>query len=541
MFIKIKKKYWKNNIFLYILINEHLKNSDLEKNYLKNLHFYSYEGVFQMFLKLIFLIYKKSINFMNKYEVVIWLEIHMRIKSKTKMFCSCKNAVELASESNINVCEVCMWFPWMLPSLNKEVIKLGVIWWMMMWCEVNKISRFDRKSYFYPDLPNSFQTTQLYEPIVWKWNVKVLVNWEERDFAIHHMHLENDAWKLSHVWWKTLIDYNRAWSPLMEIVTDPVFHNKEEVMEFLKELQKMMRAAGVSDADMEKGQMRCDVNISVRPEWVTTLWSRTETKNVNSFSAVGRVIDAESKRQIKIIEKWWEVDQETRWWDDEKWVWVTQRSKEDAMDYRYFPEPDLLPVTLEDDFIQDCRNSLPTLPITKRIKYLKEYWLSQDDARILTEHKSLSDYFDVLVKQTWDSKKSCSYITTVLLALINESDEINNISELKFDISELVRVINLVNKSELSSTNSKKVIEELFNNWWMADTIIDENNLRQKNDLWALEEIVVQVLEQNQKQVDDYKSWNTNIFWFFVWQCMKASKGQWNPKIFNELLKKKLK
>lgn len=478
---------------------------------------------------------------MIKYEIVIWLEIHMRVKSNTKMFCSCKNAIELANESNINVCEVCMWFPWMLPALNKQVVKLGLIWWMIMWCKVNKVSRFDRKSYFYPDLPNSFQTTQLYEPIVWEWSVKVLVDWVERSFAIHHMHLENDAWKLSHVWGKTLIDYNRAWSPLMEIVTDPVFHNKEEVMEFLKELQKMMRAANVSDADMEKWQMRCDVNISVRPEWETKLWNRTETKNVNSFSAVGRVIEAESKRQIKLAEKWEEIDQETRWWDDDKWIWVTQRSKEDAMDYRYFPEPDLLPIILEDDFIEECKKSLPVLPIENRIKYLNDYKLSDDDARILTEHKSLSDYFDILVEKTWDAKKSCSYITTILLALINESEEIHSVDELKFDITELVKVINLVNKDELSSTNSKQVIEELFNNWWNADIIIDENNLRQKNDLSALESIVNQVLEDNQKQVDDYNSWNTNIFWFFVWQCMKASKGQWNPKIFNEILKSKLK
>jgi len=238
------------------------------------------------------------------YEQVIGLEIHIRVKSATKLFCWCKNAVELASGPNIHVCPVCMWFPGMLPAVNQEVIRLSVIAGMMMGCEINKVSRFDRKSYFYPDLPNSFQTTQLYEPIVWAWSVKTLVNSQVREFGIHHMHLENDAGKLSHAGWKTLCDYNRAWSPLMEIVTDPVFRSRDEVMEFLKELQKMMRAAGVSDADMEKGQLRCDVNMSIRPEGSSELMNRTEHKNVNSFSAIGRCLDAEFKRQKKIVESW---------------------------------------------------------------------------------------------------------------------------------------------------------------------------------------------------------------------------------------------
>lgn len=477
---------------------------------------------------------------MTKYVKTIWLEIHIRIKSQTKMFCGCKNAVALALEPNINVCPICMWFPGMLPALNKEVVRLGLIWGMMMWCKVNKFSRFDRKTYFYPDNPTSYQITQLYQPIVWKGSVKVIVDDEVKEFAIHHMHLENDAWKLMHVWWKTLCDYNRAWSPLMEIVTDPVFHDKEEVMEFLRELQKLMRAWGVSDADMEKWQLRCDVNISLSPEWSNELWLRTETKNVNSFSAIWRVIDHETNRQIKILESGWQVDQETRWWDDVAWTSRTQRSKEDAMDYRYFPEPDLLPLELDDEFIDEARKTIPELPIEKRIKYLGEYNLNKDDARILTANKELSDYFDELVEITKDPKKSCSYVTTILLAMMNESEEIKNISDLKFNIKELARVIELVNNDELSSTNSKQVVEELFNNGWEADIIAHENNLIQKNDISGLEKIVDEVIVNNAKQVEEYKWWNENIFGFFVGQCMKASKWQGNPKIFNELLKKKL-
>jgi len=475
------------------------------------------------------------------YEKVIGLEIHVRVKSQTKMFCGCQNAVELASDPNINVCPVCMWFPGMLPATNREVIRLGVIGGMMMNCEINKISRFDRKSYFYPDLPNSFQTTQLYEPIVWAWNVQVIVNGELRDFGIHHMHLENDAGKLSHAGGKTLCDYNRAGSPLMEIVTEPVFHSRDEVMEFLKELQKMMRAAGVSDADMEKWQLRCDVNMSIREEGSTVLNNRTEHKNVNSFSAIGRCIDSEFKRQVKIMEAWKQVTQETRGWDDASGTSSSQRSKEDAMDYRYVPEPDILPIVLDDVFLAECRTQVVELPVKKRLKYLEEYKLKDDDARLLTADYQLSEYFDELVTLTQDPKKSCSYITSVLLAMMNESEDIKKISDLRFDITELAKVIELINSDELSSTNSKQVIEELFQNGGKTDIIVDENNLRQKNDTWALEAIVDEVLSESTKQVEDYKSGNENIFGFFVGQCMKKSKGQWNPKLFNELLRAKLK
>lgn len=473
------------------------------------------------------------------YEKVIWLEIHVRIKSITKLFCNCKNAVALEPEPNTNVCPVCMWFPWMLPKVNAEAVRLWVIWWMMMGCVVNKVSNFDRKTYFYPDNPNSYQITQMYNPIVWIWSVKTLVNSEVRTFSIHHMHLENDAWKLVHAGGKTLCDYNRVWSPLMEIVTDPVFHDKDEVMEFLKELQKMFRAAWVSDADMEKWQMRCDVNLSIMPIWSKVFWTRTEMKNLNSFSWIWRAIDHEFQRQVKILDNWWKIDQETRWWDDDAGMSHTQRSKEDAMDYRYFPEPDLLPIILDDDFIEECKNSLPELPIEKRLRYLNEFKLWEDDARILSSDRELWEYFDIVVKTSNDPKKSCSYVTTVVLALMKQ-ENVANIVDIKLSPQKLWQIIALINKDELSSTNAKVVIEEIFKNSWEVDIIIDEKNLRQKNDLSALEAIVDQVIANNEKQVLDYKNWNVNIFGFLVWSCMKMSAWSWNPKVFNEILKKKL-
>lgn len=474
------------------------------------------------------------------YEKVIGLEIHVRLKSKTKMFCSCKNAVELASEPNINVCPICMGFPWMLPTLNQEVVRLGVIAGMLMQCQINKVSRFDRKSYYYPDLPNSFQTTQMYETIVWDGEVRALVNGELRNFSIHHMHLENDAGKLIHAGGRTMCDYNRAGSPLMEIVTNPTFHDKEEVMEFLKELQKMFRFYGVSDADMEKWQLRCDVNVSLRKKGETRLGTRVELKNLNSFSAIGRAIEGEEKRQARILDAGEQISQETRGWDDDKWVSTTQRSKEDAMDYRYFPEPDLLPLELDDEFIEECRKQTGELPIDKRIRYLHDYSLSEDDARILTLERETSEYFEKLFSLTGDAKKSCSYITTVLMALMNESYEIKKFSDLKFEINELAEVIKLINSDELSSTNSKIVIEELFKNGGKTNEIVDRLWVRQKNDLWALEKVVDDMIVQFPTQVADYKAGNEKVFGFLVGQCMKLSSGQGNPKIFNDILKKKL-
>ncbi len=473
------------------------------------------------------------------YEKVIWLEIHVRIKSNTKMFCNCKNAVALADEPNVNVCPICMWFPWMLPTVNKEVVRLGLIGGMMMGCEVQKTSRFDRKTYFYPDNPLSYQITQMYEPIVWEGSVKVLVNGEQRNFSIHHMHLENDAWKLIHAGWKTLCDYNRAWSPLMEIVTNPVFKDKEEVMEFLRELQKMMRAAGVSDADMEKWQLRCDVNLSIMPVGSKVFGTRVELKNINSFSSIWRAIDAEFARQVRLLDEGKQVDQETRGWDDDKGQSHTMRSKEDAMDYRYFPEPDLLPIILEDDFIEECRKTLPELPIEKRLRYLNEFNLGEDDARILSADHTLGTYFDKVVSLTSDAKKSCAYITTVVLALMKEA-LIDDITIIKITPEELSEVIKMVNADELSSTNAKLVVEELFINWGKAREIAESKNLIQKNDLGALEAIVDSIINANPTQVSDYQWGNEKIFGFLVGQCMKASQWAGNPKIFNEILKKKL-
>lgn len=474
----------------------------------------------------------------EKYEIVMWLETHVRIKSHTKMFCSCQNALELADEPNIHVCPICMGFPGALPTVSSGVIDLAVRAGHALSSKIQHHSEFDRKSYFYPDLPMGYQITQMYHPIADGGHVRTLVDNQIKTFRIHHMHIENDAGKLVHASGKTLCDYNRAGSPLMEIVTEPDFRSKSDVIAYLEEIQKLMRWCGASDADMEKWQLRCDVNISVRLKWEQSLTTRVELKNINSFSAIGRAIDAEFSRQIDLYESWQSPEQETRGWNDEKGTSSSLRSKEDAMDYRYFPDPDIPPLNLDDDYIQDRR--IGELPIDRRLKYRDKYWLIEDDARILSSDKITSDFYESLVTITNDPKKSCSYITTVLFAIFESSDQKIWLNDIQDSADEIGAIINMVNADELSSTNSKVVIEKLIFDGWKAQDWVEKLGLRQTNDIESLREIVVEVLRESDVQVAQYKSWKENLFWFFVWQCMKKSAGKWNPKIFTEILKKEL-
>ncbi|MDD3120125.1 MAG: Asp-tRNA(Asn)/Glu-tRNA(Gln) amidotransferase subunit GatB [Candidatus Gracilibacteria bacterium] len=491
------------------------------------------------------------------YELIMGLETHVRVNSKTKMFCGCKNAVELEGDPNINTCTFCMGFPGALPVLNEEVVNLATKAGLAMKCTINNVSVFDRKSYFYPDLPTGYQITQLYYPIAEHGTVEAYVNGELKSFKIHRMHIECDAGKLVHAGNKTLCDYNRSGSPLMEIVTEPDFRTKEDVIEYLTELQKIMRFVGASNADMEKGQLRCDVNISLRLKGETTLRNRVEIKNLNSFSAIARAIDTEFKRQVKIYESGGTIDQETRGWDDEKGVSNSLRSKEDAMDYRYFPEPDLKPLVLTDEYIAE--RVIKELPIDRRKKYLEEYKLLDDDARILSNDRTLGDIFEGIIIRTKDPKKACSFITTVLFAILKESlRDVQwwSVDEMVYTIS---HIINLLNKDELSSTSGKQVFEEYYkimeeelektrnhNVLNEKDTIdfiekiIDRLGLRQKNDTEALAKIVDEVLANSSSQIEQYKSGKVNLFGYFVGECMKASKGQGNPKIFSELIKNKI-
>lgn len=477
-------------------------------------------------------------NYHDKYEIVMGLETHVRVKSQTKMFCTCKNATDLAPEPNIHVCPVCMGFPGQLPTLSEGVVDLAVRASHALSSHVQNVSEFDRKSYFYPDLPMAYQITQMYHPITMGGEVRTLVDGELKTFRIHHMHIENDAGKLVHANGKTLCDYNRAGSPLMEIVTEPDFRSKADVLAYLEEIQKLMRWCGASDADMEKGQLRCDVNISIRPHGQKEFGTRVELKNINSFSSIGRAIDAEFARQVEILEEGGTLDQETRGWNDEKGYSTSLRSKEDAMDYRYFPDPDLPPLHISDEFISERK--LSELPIDRRLKYLNEYKLIEDDARILSNDRITSDFYEELVAISGDPKKSCSYITTVLFAIFESAPEKMSLADVKAKTREFAEAIKMVNADEISSTNSKIVMEKLVFEGGNAREWTEKLGLKQSNDTGALEAIVDEVLAQNASQVEEYKAGKENLFGFFVGQCMKASKGQGNPKMFTEILKKKL-
>ena len=477
-------------------------------------------------------------NYHDKYEIVMGLETHVRVKSQTKMFCTCKNATDLAPEPNIHVCPVCMGFPGQLPTLSEGVVDLAVRASHALSSHVQNVSEFDRKSYFYPDLPMAYQITQMYHPITMGGEVRTLVDGELKTFRVHHMHIENDAGKLVHANGKTLCDYNRAGSPLMEIVTEPDFRSKADVLAYLEEIQKLMRWCGASDADMEKGQLRCDVNISIRPHGQKEFGTRVELKNINSFSSIGRAIDAEFARQVEILEEGGTLDQETRGWNDEKGYSTSLRSKEDAMDYRYFPDPDLPPLHISDEFISERK--LSELPIDRRLKYLNEYKLIEDDARILSNDRITSDFYEELVNISGDPKKSCSYITTVLFAIFESAPEKITLADVKAETREFAEVIKMVNTDEISSTNSKIVMEKLVFEGGNAREWTEKLGLKQSNDTGALEAIVDEVLAQNASQVEEYKGGKENLFGFFVGQCMKASKGQGNPKMFTEILKKKL-
>lgn len=482
----------------------------------------------------------------DKYEIVMGLETHVRIKSNTKMFCSCANALELADEPNINVCPICMGFPGMLPALTVGVVDLAVRASHALRSEVQEQSEFDRKSYFYPDLPMGYQITQMYHPITIGGEVRTMVHREQKTFRIHHMHIENDAGKLVHASGKTLCDYNRAGAPLMEIVTEPDFRSKVDVLSYLEEIQKLMRWCGASDADMEKGQLRCDVNISVRLKWETALRTRVELKNINSFSSIGRAIDVEFERQIELYEAGKYPDQETRGWNDEKGYSTSMRSKEDAMDYRYFPEPDLPPLTLTRAFIEE--RQITELPIDRRLKYLNEYKLIEDDARILSNERELSDFYEEVAKECNDYKKACSYITTVLFplwiqGLCNLAPKTKSIEDPFSNAARILgQIIRYTNEWILSSTGAKTVIEHFsqVKDWLTVDEIIDLLKVRQQNNTTALEAIVDKVLSESAAQVVEYQSGKINLFGFFVGQCMKASARQGNPKIFTEIIKKKL-
>lgn len=472
------------------------------------------------------------------YEVVIGLEVHVELNTATKIFCSCSTAFGAAP--NTQVCPVCSGMPGVLPVLNRQVLQKGVAVGLATNCTITQQCKFDRKNYFYPDLPKAFQTSQLYLPICRNGFVEIETGDGVKKVRIHEIHMEEDAGKLNHdaQSGSTLIDYNRCGVPLLEIVSEPDMTSAEEVLAYLEKLKSTLEYLNVSDCKMQEGSMRADVNLSVRRVGAAELGTRTETKNMNSFKAIARAIEYEIFRQIELLEDGGQVLQETRRWDDEKGVGYAMRSKENAHDYRYFPEPDLAPINISDDWLEEIRGTIPELPDQKKERYVQDYKLSGYDAAQLTRYRRLAEIFESTVQLGGSPKEAANLLIGDCLRLLNA--EGREPSELTFAPENLAALLKLVAAGTINKTTAKNVFEKIY-----ADNIdpvayVKENNLEMVSDDGALDAMIDEVIAANPKSVADYQGGKKAALGFLVGQIMKATKGKADAGKVNAMLAEKL-
>ena len=476
------------------------------------------------------------------YEVVIGCEVHVELKTKTKIFCSCPT--DFGGEPNTHVCPVCLGLPGTLPVLNKKVLEYAIKAGLALNCEIAQFSKFDRKNYFYPDLTKAYQISQFDLPICKNGYIDIETGKGEKRIGITRIHMEEDAGKLVHQGSTittsagSLVDYNRAGVPLIEIVSEPDMRSAEEVLEFLSSLKAIIEYTGVSDARMEQGSLRCDVNLSLRPAGQIAFGTRAEIKNLNSFRSVERVIQYEINRQTDILESGGKVIQETRTWDESKGRTYSLRSKEDSDEYRYFPEPDLPPVIVMEDYIEKLRDELPEMPKEKRQRMIDKDGLPEYDAGIITASKALVDFYDAVHTYYGDAKKISNWIMGELLAKVNA--EGIELDALKIQPEQMAALLKLVDSGEISGKIAKKVFAEMFETGKNPDDIIKEQGLKQISDETELKTMIEQVAETNPKSVEDYKAGKTKALGFLVGQIMKQSRGQANPAVINRLLVEKL-
>ena len=472
------------------------------------------------------------------YEVVIGLETHAELNTESKIYCSCKNQFGL--EVNTQVCPVCMGMPGALPTLNEKVVDYAIKMGHALNCTINPVCKQDRKNYFYPDLPKAYQISQAEVPLCQNGYVDIYVDGEEKRIGITRIHIEEDAGKLLHSdkFSGSLVDLNRCGVPLIEIVSEPDMRSSSEAKAYLETLKSILQYLGICDCKMQEGSIRCDVNVSVHKPG-EPFGTRSEMKNVNSFSAAVRGIDYEVNRQIEILKAGEKVEQETRRWDDQKGISVSMRSKEDAQDYRYFPEPDLLTIVVDKERIDALKAEIPELPNKKLIRYIKEYGLSLKEATAISENVDKAGFFDECVNNSNVSPKSvCNW----LLGDIAKYENANNISvrDTLLTPSKLVELIKIIDSGKISNAAGKTVFDIIITKDESISDIIESKSLAQISDTSALESIADEVLSQNEKSVNDYKNGKTNALGFLVGQCMKASKGKANPSMMKEIIIKKL-
>lgn len=473
-----------------------------------------------------------------KYEVVIGLEVHAQMLTDTKIFCGC--STKFGSEPNTQTCPVCIGMPGVLPVLNKKALQFAIKTGLATDCRISSFSRFARKNYFYPDLPKGYQISQYELPVCEHGCIGIIVDGNVKKIGITRIHMEEDAGKNIHEGAGTysFVDLNRAGVPLMEIVSEPDIRSPQEAVEYMKKLRAILRYLGVCDGNMEQGSLRCDVNISVRLINQTEFGTRTELKNINSFRFVEKALEYEIKRQIKVIESGGRIVQETRLWDPNRGITESMRGKEEAHDYRYFPEPDLVPVVVEKEWIDEIKSSLPELPDVKRVRFVSEYGLPATDADLLVSEKPLADWYEKAVKLGGQPKVVANWVMGELMRLLNDDNK--SFEECPLKPEQLVEMLKLIDNGTISGKIAKSVFEEIHRTGKDPESIVKEKGLVQISDSGEIEKAVDDVISKYLKEAERYRAGEEKLMGFFVGQVMKVTKGKANPQMVNELLKKKL-
>ncbi len=475
----------------------------------------------------------------KQYETVIGLEVHVELATKTKIFCGCSTA--FGGEPNAHTCPVCTGMPGSLPVLNKKVVEYAVAVGLATNCEITRFCKFDRKNYFYPDNPQNYQISQLYLPICRNGGIEIETVAGKKTVGIHEIHMEEDAGKLVHDEWDdcSLVDYNRSGVPLIEIVSEPDMRSAEEVIAYLDKLRLIIQYLGASDCKLQEGSMRADVNLSVREAGAEKFGTRTEMKNLNSFKAIARAIEGERARQIELLEEGKAVVQETRRWDDNKEYSYAMRSKEDAQDYRYFPEPDLPPVVIGEEWLAKIKSRQPELRTEKLARYKKEFDIPEYDARILTESKHMADLFEAATAVCGKPKKVSNWLMVETMRLLKEAEM--EPEDISFSPENLAKLISLTDAGTINSTVAKEVFEHIFREDTDPEKYVEEKGLKTVHDEGALRTVIQKVMEENPQSVEDYRNGKEKALGFLVGQTMKAMKGKANPGLVNQILREALK
>ena len=476
-----------------------------------------------------------------KYETVIGLEVHVQIKTKTKIFCSC--STEFGSPPNENTCPICLGMPGVLPVLNKRFLESSMRACLATHCTIEPMNRFARKNYFYPDLPKGYQISQFELPLGTNGYININVDGTKKRIGLTRIHMEEDAGKLIHGEnsgrpGKSYVDFNRTGVPLCEVVSEPDMRSAEEARAYLNELKSILEYTGVSDCNMEEGSLRCDANVSIRPVGQKEFGTRAELKNLNSFKFIQKAIEYEVDRQTKLLDQGDTVKQETRLYDADRNETFPMRSKEEAHDYRYFPDPDLVPIMIDEAWVEELRKTIPELPEQKRERFVKSYKIPEYDAGVLTSSKPLADYFEQCTALFPQPKTISNWMMGDLLRELKKDGR--NIVDCPVSPSALVDLLKLIESGTISGNIAKGIFEEMYQTQKSAGSIVEEKGLKQITDSSAIEKIVAEVLQANPSQVEEIKGGKEKVLGFLVGQVMKASKGKANPAMVNKLLKKKM-